>query len=119
MARSVNNVAAHRRRKKILSQAKGYFGGRSKLYVSAVQAVEKGWSNAYTGRKLKKRDYRGLWIARINAGARLNGLSYSVFINGLKKAAIEMDRKALAHLAFHEPEAFAKLCEIAKDTLGN
>lgn len=117
MSRSTNNVASRARRKKILDHAKGYFGARSKLYRSAVTQVEKGWTYAYRDRKAKKREYRALWIIRINAGARLHGLSYSVFINGLKNAGIDLDRKALAHLAFHEPEAFEQLCAVVKSTV--
>ena len=114
MPRSTNNVAAKKRRKKYLKAAKGYIGGRSKLYRTARQAVEKGWQYAYRDRRTKKREIRKLWIIRINAAARMNDLSYSRFISGLKKADIEIDRKVLAHLAFHDMEAFAKLCELAK-----
>jgi large subunit ribosomal protein L20 len=114
MPRSVNNVAGKRRKKKYLKAAKGYFGARSKLYRTARQAVEKGWQYAYRDRKARKRDFRRLWIIRINAAARLNGLSYSKFINGLHNAEITIDRKALAHLAVHEPDAFAKLCDVVK-----
>ena len=114
MPRSVNNVAAKNRKKKYLKAAKGYFGGRSKLYRTARQAVEKGWLYAYRDRKTKKRIFRSLWITRINAAARMNDLTYSKLINGLKKAEVEIDRKILAHLAFHDMEAFTKLCDIAK-----
>ena len=114
MPRSVNNVAAKNRKKKYLKAAKGYFGGRSKLYRTARQAVEKGWLYAYRDRKAKKRVFRSLWITRINAAARMNDLTYSKLINGLKKAEVEIDRKLLAHLAFHDMEAFTKLCDIAK-----
>jgi large subunit ribosomal protein L20 len=114
MPRSVNNVAAKNRKKKYLKAAKGYFGGRSKLYRTARQAVEKGWLYAYRDRKTKKRVFRSLWITRINAAARMNDLTYSKLINGLKKAEVEIDRKVLAHLAFHDMEAFTKLCDIAK-----
>ncbi|MBC8414955.1 MAG: 50S ribosomal protein L20 [Candidatus Cloacimonetes bacterium] len=114
MPRSVNNVAAKNRKKKYLKAAKGYFGGRSKLYRTARQAVEKGWLYAYRDRKAKKRVFRSLWITRINAAAHLNDLTYSKLINGLKKAEVEIDRKVLAHLAFHDMEAFTKLCDIAK-----
>jgi large subunit ribosomal protein L20 len=115
MSRSTNNVAAKKRKKKILKAAKGYVGGRSKLYRTARQAVEKGWQYAYRDRKAKKREFRKLWIIRINAAARLHDLSYSRLIDGLKKAEVEIDRKVLAHLAFHDTEAFAKLCELAKN----
>jgi large subunit ribosomal protein L20 len=114
MPRSVNNVAAKNRRKKVLKAAKGYVGGRSKLYRTARQAVEKGWLYAYRDRKAKKREFRKLWIIRINAAARMHELTYSRLINGLKKAEVEIDRKVLAHLAFHDMEAFTKLCDLAK-----
>jgi large subunit ribosomal protein L20 len=114
MPRSVNNTAAKKRRKKYLKAAKGYVGGRSKLYRTARQAVEKGWQYAYRDRKVRKREFRRLWIIRINAAARMNELSYSKLISGLKKAEVEIDRKVLAHLAFHDMEAFSKLCDIAK-----
>ncbi|MCD4795673.1 MAG: 50S ribosomal protein L20 [Candidatus Cloacimonetes bacterium] len=114
MSRSVNNVAAKKRRKKYLKAAKGYVGGRSKLYRTARQAVEKGWQYAYRDRKVKKRDFRRLWIIRINAAARMHDLSYSKLISGLKKAEVEIDRKVLAHLAFHDMDAFGKLCDLAK-----
>ena len=115
MSRSVNNVAAKKRRKKYLKAAKGYVGGRSKLYRTARQAVEKGWQYAYRDRKVKKRDFRRLWIIRINAAARMHDLSYSKLISGLKKAEVEIDRKVLAHLAFHDMDAFGKLCDLAKN----
>ena len=114
MPRATNNVAAKRRKKKYLKAAKGYVGGRSKLYRTARQAVEKGWLYAYRDRKTKKREFRRLWIIRINAAARMNDLSYSKLISGLKKAQVEIDRKVLAHLAFHDLEAFGKLCDLAK-----
>lgn len=114
----MNNVAAKKRRKKYLKAAKGYVGGRSKLYRTARQAVEKGWQYAYRDRKARKRDFRKLWITRINAAVHLYGLNYSKFINGLHIANIEVDRKALAHLAFQEPVAFEKLCLIVKENLG-
>ncbi len=114
MPRTTNNVAAKRRKKKYLKAAKGYVGGRSKLYRTARQAVEKGWLYAYRDRKTKKREFRRLWIIRINAAARMNDLSYSKLISGLKKAKVEIDRKVLAHLAFHDLETFGKLCDLAK-----
>lgn len=117
MPRSANNVAAHKRKKKYLKLARGYRGGKSKLYRTARQAVEKGWQYAYRDRKAKKREFRRLWIVRINAGAHQNNLSYSQLIHGLKKAEVEIDRKALAFLAFHDAESFSKLCEIAKENL--
>jgi large subunit ribosomal protein L20 len=97
------------RRKKILKLAKGYRGTKSKLYRSAKESVERGLNFAYTGRKLRKRDFRTLWIVRISAAARLNGLSYSQFMHGLKLAGIELDRKILADLAAKQPEAFTSL----------
>lgn len=106
MPRSVNAVASRARRKAILKQAKGYFGRRKNVYTVAKNAVEKGMLYAYTGRKLKKRDFRSLWIQRINAGARLEGLSYSVLIGKLNKAGIQLNRKVLADLAMNSPEAF-------------
>lgn len=114
MSRAVNNVAAKKRRKKYMKAAKGYFGARSRQYRAARQAVEKGWLYAYRDRKAKKREFRKLWIVRINAAARLQGLTYSAFINGLMKANVEVDRKALAYLAMNDQEAFGKLCEIVK-----
>jgi large subunit ribosomal protein L20 len=114
MPRSTNNVAAHRRHKKYLKAARGYYGARSKLYRTARQAVEKGLAYAYRDRKQKKRMFRKLWITRINAGARANGLTYSLLINGLNKANIEINRKVLAHLAMHDPNAFTSLCKQVK-----
>ncbi|MCD4819695.1 MAG: 50S ribosomal protein L20 [Candidatus Cloacimonetes bacterium] len=115
MPRAINNVASKQRRKKVLKAAKGYVGGRSKLYRTAVQAVEKGWQYAYRDRRVKKREFRRLWIVRINAAVRLHDLSYSRFINGLKKADIEIDRKVLAYLAYHDMDAFSKLCDLVKE----
>lgn len=97
--------------------AKGYFGAKSKLYRAANQAVMKSLKYAYTGRRLKKRDFRKLWIARINAAARINGLSYSRMINGLKVAGIEINRKVLADLAVNDAAAFAQIAQAAKDAL--
>jgi large subunit ribosomal protein L20 len=105
------------RRKKILKLAKGYRGTKSKLYRSAKESVERGLNFAYTGRKLKKRDFRSLWIVRIGAAARLNGLNYSQFMHGLKLAGIELDRKVLADLAVHEPDSFAGVVAEAKKAL--
>ena len=102
------------RRKKILSLAKGYFLTKGKLYRSAQESIMRAGNFAYAGRRLKKRDYRALWIIRINAAARENGVSYSVFMRGLKKAGIELDRKSLADLAATAPAAFTKLAEKAK-----
>ena len=107
------------RRKKILKLAKGYRGTKSKLYRSAKESVERGLKFAYTGRKLKKRDFRSLWIVRIGAAARLNGLNYSQFMHGLKVAGIELDRKILADLAANSPDAFTALTAQVKDALAN
>jgi len=105
------------RRKKILKLAKGYRGTKSKLYRSAKESVERGLNFAYTGRKLKKRDFRSLWIVRFGAAARINGLNYSQFMHGLKVAGIELDRKVLADLAVHQPEAFKEIVAQAKNAL--
>jgi len=105
------------RRKKILKLAKGYRGTKSKLYRSAKESVERALSFAYTGRKLKKRDFRSLWIVRIGAAARINGLNYSQFMHGLKLAGIELDRKILADLAANSPDAFADLAGQVKSAL--
>ena len=107
-------VNAVKKRRKILKQAKGYWGAKSKLYRVARQAVMKSQMYAYVGRKNKKRDFRQLWIARINAAARQNGLSYSKFMYGLKKNGIDLNRKVLADLAVNDAAAFATLCEKAK-----
>ncbi|MEZ0574504.1 50S ribosomal protein L20 [Halodesulfovibrio aestuarii] len=110
-------LAAHRRHKKYLKMAKGFRGGRSKLYRTAREAVENALVYSYRDRKTKKREFRRLWILRINAGARLNGLSYSKFMHGLTLAGVELNRKVLADLAVREKEHFAQLCEIAKAKL--
>ena len=115
MARVKGGVTAKKRHKRVLKQAKGYFGAKSKLYRPANQAVMKSLDYAYSGRKQKKRDFRKLWISRINAAARQNGMNYSTFINGLKKADIEINRKMLSEMAIHDPEGFSKLVEIAKE----
>ena len=107
------------KRKKILKLAKGYRGTKSKLYRSAKESVERGLNFAYTGRKLKKRDFRSLWIVRIGAAARLNGLNYSQFMHGLKLAGIELDRKVLADLAANTPDAFKEVALQAKNALDN
>jgi large subunit ribosomal protein L20 len=114
MARVKRGVNAKKRHKKVLKQAKGYFGAKSKLFKTANQAVMKSLNYAYIGRKHRKRDFRRLWITRINAAARLNGMSYSTFINGLKKANIDVNRKMLSEMAIHDAEGFSKLVEIAK-----
>lgn len=107
------------RRKKILSLAKGYRGTKSKLYRSAKESVERALVFAYTGRKLKKRDFRSLWIVRIGAAARLNGMNYSTFMHGLKLAGIELDRKVLADIAVHDESGFASLAGQAKNAIDN
>jgi large subunit ribosomal protein L20 len=107
------------RRKKILKLAKGYRGTKSKLYRSAKESVERGLNFAYTGRKLKKRDFRSLWIVRIGAAARLNGINYSQLMHGLKVAGVELDRKVLADLAVNQPEAFTAVVAQAKSALEN
>ncbi len=107
------------KRKKILALAKGYYGRKSKTYRAAKEAVERSLNFAYTGRKLKKRDFRRLWNVRINAACRLNGVKYSQFINGLKVAGIELDRKVLADLAVKQPEAFATLAGQVKEAINN
>ena len=106
MPRSVNAVASRARRKAILKQAKGYFGRRKNVYTVAKNAIEKAGVYAYIGRKLKKRDFRSLWIQRINAGARLEGMSYSALMGKLNKSGIQLNRKVLADLAMNNPEAF-------------
>ncbi len=110
-------VNAVKKRRKILKQAKGYFGGKSNLYRVARQAVMKSQQYAYVGRKQKKREFRQLWIARINAAARVNGLSYSVLMHGLKLADVNLNRKVLADIAVNDSVAFAALCETAKAAL--
>ena len=115
MARVKRGVNAKKRHKNILKQAKGYFGAKSKLFRTANQAVMKSLNYAYIGRKQRKRDFRKLWITRINAAARINGMSYSKFISGLKKANITINRKMLSEMAINDPAGFAKLVEIAKE----
>ena len=117
MARVKRGVVARARHKKVLKQAKGYYGARSRVYRVAVQAVTKAGQYAYRDRRQRKRVFRQLWIARINAAARISGLSYSRFINGLKKASVEIDRKILADIAVHDKAAFSALVEAAKGAL--
>jgi|SRR5690349_12611678 large subunit ribosomal protein L20 len=117
MARVKRGVIAGRRHKKVLAKAKGYYNARRKVFRAAKQAVTKAGQYAYIGRKRKKRDFRALWITRINAAAREQGLTYSTLINGLNLAGIEVDRKILAELAVHEPASFAAICEQAKAKL--
>ncbi len=114
MSRATNNPASRQRRNKVLRQARGYFGGNSKLNRTAQEAVNRGLAFAYRDRKVRKRQFRRLWITRINAAARVHGLSYSRFINGLKAAEVDIDRKILADLAVRDEGTFAKLAEIAK-----
>ena len=115
MARIKVAVTAHKKRRKIMKLAKGYYGSKSKQYRAAKEQVARSLRYAYIGRKLRKRDFRRLWITRINAAARMNGISYSVLINGLKKQNIEVNRKMLADLAVNDMEAFAQLVKIAKE----
>jgi len=117
MPRATSGSTTHRRHKRLLNHAKGNRGARSKLFRKARETVERGWKFAYRDRKVRKRNFRQLWIVRINAAARLHGLSYSKFMAGLKQANIALDRKALADVAIHDPEAFAKVASLAKDHL--
>ena len=118
MARVKKGVNAHKRHKKVLKQAKGFYGQKSKVFKAANPAVMRSLRSAYIGRKLKKRQYRQMWIARINAGARMNGMSYSRLMDGLKKAGIEINRKMLSEMAIYDAAAFAQLCETAKAHCG-
>jgi len=118
MARVKGAVTTRKRRKKILKLAKGYWGAKSKLFKMANQAVMKSLRYAYVGRKLKKRDYRKLWIMRINAACKANGMNYSRFMHGLKLSGINLNRKMLSEMAIHEPEAFTELCGTAKAAIG-
>ena len=117
MPRVKNNVARQKRKRIILGQAKGYFGRRKNLYKTAKEAVERGWRYAYRDRKNKKREFRRLWVVRINAAAREHDMTYSSFINGLATAGIEVDRKILADLAVRDPQAFASLADQARAAL--
>ena len=117
MARTARSLHARKKRKKVLEQAKGYRGTKKSSYKRAKEQVWKGGVYAYAGRKQRKRDFRALWIQRINAGARQHGLSYSQFINGLRLAEVDLDRKILADLAATEPNAFAAVVQVAKDAL--
>ena len=114
MARVKRAMNARKYHKKILKLAKGYYGGKSKLFKTANESVIRALRNAYVGRRLKKRDFRQMWIARINAAARLSGLSYSRFMNGIKLSGIDINRKMLSEIAINDPKAFADLVEIAK-----
>jgi large subunit ribosomal protein L20 len=115
MPRVKSSVARNQRKKKTLKEARGQFGARSKLYRTAKNSVERGWAYAYRDRRRRKRDFRRLWITRINAAARTNGLSYSRFVSGLRSAGVELDRKMLADLAVRDPAAFTELAEVAKE----
>ena len=117
MARTKRGVTTHARHKKVLEAAKGYRGRASKSFRVAIERVEKGLQYAYRDRRNRKRDFRGLWIQRINAGAREHGLTYSQFINGVKRAGIELDRKVLSDLAIREPAAFAAIAKQAQEAL--
>ena len=117
MARVKGALSTRKRHKKILKLAKGYRGAKSKLYRIANQAVMKSLTYSYTGRKLKKRDFRSLWITRISAACKINGINYSRFMNGLKKANIEINRKMLSEIAINDPAAFTQLVETAKSNL--
>ena len=114
MPRVSNNPASRRRRKRVLKEAKGFFGGRRKLYRTAQESVHRSWQYAYRDRRQKKRDFRRLWIVRINAAARQDGMSYSRFIHGLQEAGIDLDRKVLADIAVRDPEAFSELVAAAQ-----
>lgn len=118
MPRARGVVPGRARRKKILKEARGNYGGRSRLYKSANETVMRGLQYAYEHRRLKKRNFRRLWIARINAAARQNGLSYSVLINGLKRAKVDIDRKVLAEMAVRDRDAFRELAAVAKEAVG-
>lgn len=116
MARIKRAVNGHKKRRKVLKLAKGYWGAKSKQYRAANEQVMRSLRYAYIGRKLRKRDFRRLWITRINAAARMNGMSYSTFINGLKRANVDVNRKMLADIAVHDADTFTQLVEVAKNT---
>ncbi len=117
MPRVKRAVSAHKKRRTVLNRAKGYYGAKSRSYRAAKEQVQHSLQYQYRDRRAKKREIRRLWITRINAAARINGLSYSVFMNGLKKAGVELDRKVLSDMAINDPEAFASLVEVAKKAL--
>ncbi len=117
MPRVRSNVVRLKRKKQVMKAARGYFGARSKLWGPAKESVERAWRYAYRDRKNKKREFRRLWIVRINAGAHQNGLNYSSFMNGLKKAGIEVDRKVLSDIAIRDPQAFSALADKARAAL--
>ena len=114
MARVKGAMATRKRRKKVLKLAKGYFGGKSRLFRTAKEAVMKSGQYAYIGRKQKKRNFRSMWIGRINAACKMNGMNYSTFMNGLKKAGIDLNRKMLSEIAINDPAAFSAIVEKAK-----
>lgn len=117
MPRVKRAVSAHKKRRTVLNRAKGYYGAKSRSYRAAKEQVQHSLQYQYRDRRNKKREVRRLWITRINAAARINGLSYSVFMNGLKKAGVELDRKVLSDMAINDPKAFASLVEVAKKAL--
>lgn len=117
MARVKGGIMSHKRRKKVLRLSKGYYGARHRLFRTAKQAVMKSGRYAFIGRKQKKRDFRRLWITRISAGCKMNGMNYSTFMNGLKKSGVTLNRKMLSEMAIHDAEGFAALCEQAKAAL--
>ena len=117
MPRVKRAVSAHKKRRTVLNRAKGYYGAKSRSYRAAKEQVQHSLQYQYRDRRNKKREVRRLWITRINAAARINGLSYSVFMNGLKKAGVELDRKVLSDMAINDPEAVASLVEVAKKAL--
>jgi large subunit ribosomal protein L20 len=117
MPRAVSNVPRLKRKKQILKAAKGAYGGRSKLWKAAKETVERGWRYAYRDRKNKKRDFRRLWIVRINAAAHQHGMSYSVFMDGLKRSGLEIDRKILADIAVRDPQAFGAIADAVRNAL--
>lgn len=117
MARVKGAINARKNHRKVLKLAKGYYGGKSRLYRTANESVIRALRNAYIGRKLKKRDYRRLWITRINAATRINDLSYSKFMNGMRKAGIDINRKMLSEIAINDPKSFKDLVDVAKKEL--
>ena len=117
MARVTRGTRGSRRRKKVLKMAKGYRGGRGRLFRTATEAVNRAMHYAYRDRKVRKREFRRLWITRINAAARLNGISYSQFMNGLRRAKVSIDRKILSDLAISDPAGFTKIAQLAKENL--
>ena len=117
MARVKGGIMSHKRRKKVLKLAKGYYGARHRLFRTAKQAVMKSGRYAFIGRKQKKREFRKLWITRISAGCKMNGMNYSTFMNGLKKSGVTLNRKMLSEMAIHDSAGFTALCEQAKQAL--